>query len=142
PLETVAAGQAPLCLVPRSVAIETNDDLLERIPPAIEVDRALATLSRLAVIPEPQHVERRDLVLRLRANLVPEPGVDLLRGPLAVTHSGRHGPGVRHHVAAGEYAGASGPHVASHDDGPIFLELDAGDVLQKCRVRVLAECEH
>ena len=47
----------------------------------------------------------------------------------------------RHHVAAGEHAGAPGLHVGPDDDRAVLAEFDAGHGLQKRGVGVLAKRE-
>ncbi len=70
-----------------------------------------------------------------------QPGVDGAGRLLAVPDCGGDRPIERHHVAAGEHAGASGLHVGSDDDGAVLPEFDAGHGPQERGVGVLAKRE-
>ena len=56
-------------------------------------------------------------------------------GLLAVADADRDGALARHHVAAGEHAGAAGHQRRRHDHGAVALELDAGHARAGTRCR-------
>ena len=74
-----------------------------------------------------------------RGRRAAQPRVDVAGGLLAVADADRHGALARHHVAAGEHAGASGHQRRRHLHGAVALELDAGHRAQEGGVGLLAE---
>src|SRR4029450_11316931 len=64
-LEAIAARQASLRFILGGVGVQSPNDLVKRRAPGVEVDRALPPPTRLGVIPDAEHLERREIVLGL-----------------------------------------------------------------------------
>src|ERR1019366_3487695 len=107
-LAAVPARQAPLRLERRLLRRQATDDLLEIRDALGRLQLGLPATGSIAEVPQVQHLKRCQRVLGRALGLAAtEPGVDLVRGPLAVPHADRHGALTRNHVPAGEYARAT-----------------------------------